>query len=89
MRYFRESSNAARLFAFGLRPFYCDTTDSPRGRVGFKVVLPVDQGRGARSMSGVTSICLDFGSLHQKPRVRGTYGCVSDGRPSPGATRTS
>ena len=39
--------------------------------------------RGARNMSGVTSICWDFGSLHQKPRVRGTFGCVSDGWRSP------
>ena len=64
-------------------PFCCDTTDSPRGGVGNKVVLPVDQVRGARSVSGVTSIFWDFGSLHQKPRVRGTHGCVSDGWRSP------
>ena len=50
-------------------PFYFDTTDSSRGGVGFKVGLPVDQGRGARSMSGVTSMFWDFGSLHQKPRI--------------------
>ena len=40
-----------------------------------------------RAESGVTSMFWDFGSLHQKPRVGGTFGCVhcdgSDGWRSP------